>query len=129
MLDGSLREDRRRAICAFGSPSASSAEHLQLDEANADYQAAIALYRTIGTHEISYALIGRGDVHRERGELALARAFYEEGLAIAERSGDLQASSPRAISWPRCSWTRIRPLRRSSPSAPSPMAGRISPGR
>jgi DNA-binding SARP family transcriptional activator/Tfp pilus assembly protein PilF len=66
----------------------------ELDEANADYQAAIALYRTIGTHEISYALIGRGDVHRERGELALARAFYEEGLAIAERSGDLQGIVP-----------------------------------
>src|SRR3954447_21025818 len=66
----------------------------ELDEANADYQAAIAIYRTIGTREISYALIGRGDVHRERGDLALARAFYEEGLAIAERSGDRQGIVP-----------------------------------
>jgi ATP/maltotriose-dependent transcriptional regulator MalT/DNA-binding SARP family transcriptional activator len=66
----------------------------ELDEANADYEAAIAIYRTVGTHEISYALIGRGDVHRERGELVLARAFYEEGLAIAERSGDRQGIVP-----------------------------------
>jgi ATP/maltotriose-dependent transcriptional regulator MalT/DNA-binding SARP family transcriptional activator len=66
----------------------------ELDEANAGYEAAIAVYRTIGTHEISYALIGRGDVHRERGELALARAFYEQGLAIAERSGDRQGIVP-----------------------------------
>jgi DNA-binding SARP family transcriptional activator/Tfp pilus assembly protein PilF len=66
----------------------------ELDEANADYEAAIAVYRRIGTHEISYALIGRGNVHRERGELVLARAFYEQGLAIAERSGDRQAIVP-----------------------------------
>ncbi len=66
----------------------------ELDEANADYAAAIAIYRTVGTHEISRALIGRGDVHRERGELVLARAFYEEGLAIAEHSGDHQSIVP-----------------------------------
>ena len=66
----------------------------RLDEANADYEAAVGVYRQSGTSEISYALIGRGDVHRERGELALARRFYEEGLAIAERSGDLQGLVP-----------------------------------
>jgi tetratricopeptide (TPR) repeat protein len=66
----------------------------RLDEANADYEAAVAVYRQSGTSEISYALIGRGDVHRERGELALARRFYEEGLAIAERSGDRQGLVP-----------------------------------
>ena len=66
----------------------------ELDEANADYAAAIAVYRTVGTHEISRALIGRGDVHRERGELVLARAFYEEGLAFAERSGDHRSIVP-----------------------------------
>jgi ATP/maltotriose-dependent transcriptional regulator MalT/DNA-binding SARP family transcriptional activator len=66
----------------------------ELDEANADYDGAIAIYRTIGSREISYALIGRGDVHRERGELVLARTFYEEGLAIAQRSGDLQGIVP-----------------------------------
>jgi ATP/maltotriose-dependent transcriptional regulator MalT/DNA-binding SARP family transcriptional activator len=66
----------------------------RLDEANADYEAAVGVYRQSGTSEISYALIGRGDVHRERGELALARRFYEEGLAMAERSGDRQGLVP-----------------------------------
>jgi ATP/maltotriose-dependent transcriptional regulator MalT/DNA-binding SARP family transcriptional activator len=66
----------------------------QLDQANADYEAAIAVYRRTGTSEISYALIGRGDVYRERGDLALARVFYEEGLEIAEQSGDRQGLVP-----------------------------------
>jgi DNA-binding SARP family transcriptional activator/Tfp pilus assembly protein PilF len=66
----------------------------RLDEASADYEAAIATYRQIGTREICYAIIGRGDVHRERGNIALARAAYEEGLQIAERSGDLQGVVP-----------------------------------
>lgn len=66
----------------------------ELDEANADYIAAIAVYRSSGGTEISYALIGRGDVYRERGDQARARTLYEEGLAIAERTGDLQALVP-----------------------------------
>jgi DNA-binding SARP family transcriptional activator len=66
----------------------------RLDEASADYEAAVAIYRRTGTREIAYALIGRGDVYRERGDLALARAAYEEGLAVAARSGDLQGIVP-----------------------------------
>jgi ATP/maltotriose-dependent transcriptional regulator MalT/DNA-binding SARP family transcriptional activator len=66
----------------------------ELDEANADYTAAIAVYRSSGGTEISYALIGRGDVYRERGDQARARTLYEEGLAIAERTGDRQALVP-----------------------------------
>lgn len=66
----------------------------RLDEASADYEAAVAIYRRTGTREIAYALIGRGDVYRERGDLALARVAYEEGLAVAERSGDLQGLVP-----------------------------------
>ena len=66
----------------------------RLDEASADYEAAISIYRQTGTREICYAIIGRGDVHRERGNLAMARAAYEEGLQLAERSGDLQGLVP-----------------------------------
>jgi ATP/maltotriose-dependent transcriptional regulator MalT/DNA-binding SARP family transcriptional activator len=66
----------------------------RLDDASADYEAAIQIYRQIGTREVCYAIIGRGDVHRERGNLAMARAAYEEGLRIAERSGDLQGLVP-----------------------------------
>ena len=46
----------------------------RLEEASADYEAAISIYRQTGTREICYAIIGRGDVHRERGNLAMARA-------------------------------------------------------
>jgi ATP/maltotriose-dependent transcriptional regulator MalT/DNA-binding SARP family transcriptional activator len=66
----------------------------RLEEASADYEAAISVYRQTGTREISYAIIGRGDVHRERGNLAMARAAYEEGLQLAERSGDVQGLVP-----------------------------------
>jgi ATP/maltotriose-dependent transcriptional regulator MalT/DNA-binding SARP family transcriptional activator len=66
----------------------------RLDEASADYEAAISIYRQTGTREVCYAIIGRGDVHRERGNLAMARAAYEEGLQLAERSGDLQGLVP-----------------------------------
>jgi ATP/maltotriose-dependent transcriptional regulator MalT len=66
----------------------------RLEEASADYETAISIYRRTGTREISYAIIGRGDVHRERGNLAMARAAYEEGLQLAERSGDVQGLVP-----------------------------------
>ena len=66
----------------------------RLEEASTDYEAAISIYRQTGTREICYAIIGRGDVHRERGNLAMARAAYEEGLQLAERSGDVQGLVP-----------------------------------
>ena len=66
----------------------------RLEEASADYEAAISIYRQTGTREVCYAIIGRGDVHRERGNLAMARAAYEEGLQLAERSGDVQGLVP-----------------------------------
>lgn len=66
----------------------------RLDEAGADYEAAAEHYRSAGSREICYAIIGQGDVYRERGNLSMARACYEEGLALAERSGDLQGLVP-----------------------------------
>src|SRR5918995_641110 len=66
----------------------------RLDEAGADYEAAALYYRQAGSREISYAIIGQGDVYRERGNLSMARACYEEGLTLAERSGDLQGLVP-----------------------------------
>ncbi|MDQ4030522.1 MAG: tetratricopeptide repeat protein, partial [Actinomycetota bacterium] len=66
----------------------------RLDEAGADYEAALVLYSSMGSREAAYAVIGRGDVHRERGDGALARAAYEQGLALAEQSGDRQALVP-----------------------------------
>ncbi len=66
----------------------------RLDEARANYEAAAALYRRICSGEEAYAVVGLGDVHRERGDVVQARARYEEGLALAEGTGDRQALVP-----------------------------------
>ncbi|HEX6676984.1 MAG TPA: tetratricopeptide repeat protein [Actinomycetes bacterium] len=66
----------------------------RLDEAVADFEAAKATFQRIGSSMVAYPLAGLGDVYRERGDLALARASYEEAVAIAERSGDLQGLVP-----------------------------------
>lgn len=66
----------------------------ELDQASVEYAEAARLYRAAGSREVSYAIVGQGDVHRERGDLALARNAYEEGLALGEASGDRQALVP-----------------------------------
>ncbi len=66
----------------------------RLDEAVADFEAAKATFQRIGSSMVAYPLAGLGDVYRERGDLALARAAYEEAVALAERSGDLQGLVP-----------------------------------
>jgi ATP/maltotriose-dependent transcriptional regulator MalT/DNA-binding SARP family transcriptional activator len=66
----------------------------ELDEASVEYAEAVRLYRSAGSREVSYAIVGQGDVHRERGDLALARNAYQEGLALGEASGDRQALVP-----------------------------------
>jgi ATP/maltotriose-dependent transcriptional regulator MalT/DNA-binding SARP family transcriptional activator len=66
----------------------------RLDESAADYEAATRMYRRTGSRELAYALIGLGDVHRERGDVEQARVAYEEGLALGERTGDRQALVP-----------------------------------
>jgi ATP/maltotriose-dependent transcriptional regulator MalT/DNA-binding SARP family transcriptional activator len=66
----------------------------RLEEASAAYEASIEAYRAAGSRELAYALIGRADVYRERGDLELARGAYDEGLALAERTGDRQALVP-----------------------------------
>jgi len=66
----------------------------RLDEAAVDYGSALAHYRRAGSAEEAYALIGLGDVHRERGDIAQARTRYEQGLALAKTTGDRQALVP-----------------------------------
>ena len=66
----------------------------RLEEAAADYEAARARYQRIDSRMVSYALGGLGDVHRTRGDLALARAAYEEAVDVAEAAGDAQGLIP-----------------------------------
>ena len=96
----------------------------ELDEANADYTAAIAVYRSSGGTEISYALIGRGDVYRERGDQAPGPGPLR-GRVGNRRNAQviLQASYQVSTSSQRCSWTTIPIEPRISPNAPPVSAG------
>jgi ATP/maltotriose-dependent transcriptional regulator MalT/DNA-binding SARP family transcriptional activator len=66
----------------------------KLDEAIADNEAAKALYQRANSRRVSYPLCTLADIHRERGENALARAAYEEAIAQSEEPKDLQALVP-----------------------------------
>jgi ATP/maltotriose-dependent transcriptional regulator MalT/DNA-binding SARP family transcriptional activator len=65
-----------------------------LDEALADLEAARAAYERLGSHALAYPLGHLGDAYRERGELALSRAAYEEAIATSERARDAQGLAP-----------------------------------
>jgi DNA-binding SARP family transcriptional activator len=66
----------------------------RLDEAIAELEAAKVTYQRMGSHKVAYPLGDLGLVYRERGDLALAKAAYEEALSFAELSGDLQGLVP-----------------------------------
>jgi DNA-binding SARP family transcriptional activator len=66
----------------------------RLDEAIAELEAATVTYQRMGSHKVAYPLGDLGLVYRERGDLALAKAAYEEAIGFAELSGDLQGLVP-----------------------------------
>ena len=66
----------------------------RLDEAIAELEAAKVTYQRMGSHKVAYPLGDLGLVYRERGDLALAKAAYEEAIGFAELSGDLQGHVP-----------------------------------
>ena len=66
----------------------------RLDDAAGDFQLARDLYQRLDSRRIAYPLVGLGDVYRERGDLALARASYEEAIRQAEPAHDLQGLIP-----------------------------------
>ncbi|HET6749188.1 MAG TPA: transcriptional regulator, partial [Actinomycetes bacterium] len=66
----------------------------RLDEAIVEFEAAKVTYQRMGSFKVSYPLGGLGLVYRERGDLALARAAYEEAAGFAEQAGDLQGLVP-----------------------------------
>jgi ATP/maltotriose-dependent transcriptional regulator MalT/DNA-binding SARP family transcriptional activator len=66
----------------------------RLEEAISDLEAARAAYQSIGSRDVCYALQYLGDVYRERGDLALARAAFEEAAERADEAGDVQALVP-----------------------------------
>ena len=66
----------------------------QLEEAVADLEQARDVYQRLGSRMIAYPLRNLGEVYRERGDTALARAAFEEAIAQAEAAGDLQGLGP-----------------------------------
>ena len=63
----------------------------ELEQALADLDAARVTFQRHGSRLLAGPLCGLADVHRIRGQLARARAAYEEALAIAEPCHDLLA--------------------------------------
>jgi ATP/maltotriose-dependent transcriptional regulator MalT len=59
----------------------------RLEEARADFESAIRIHTERASHFAADPLVGLGDVHRERGDLALARIAYADAVSLAERSG------------------------------------------
>jgi tetratricopeptide (TPR) repeat protein len=57
--------------------------------AQADFARAIDLFQRLGSRFLSWPLCGLGDVYRTRGQLARARAAYEEALVLAEPDHDV----------------------------------------
>ncbi|HEX6698585.1 MAG TPA: BTAD domain-containing putative transcriptional regulator [Solirubrobacteraceae bacterium] len=66
----------------------------RLEEAIADLDAARLIYQRLGSDDVAYPLMILGDVYRERGDAALARAAYEEAARRGDAMGDLQALVP-----------------------------------
>jgi DNA-binding SARP family transcriptional activator len=60
------------------------------EEAIADYEEARWVCMSQGSGMVCFVLASLGDVYRERGNLALARAAYEEAVSVAERSREFQ---------------------------------------
>jgi ATP/maltotriose-dependent transcriptional regulator MalT len=65
----------------------------RLDEAADEFGSSVAACERLGSHEAAHSLIGLGDVHRARGEVAQARSAYERALLVAERSGSVSAET------------------------------------
>jgi ATP/maltotriose-dependent transcriptional regulator MalT/DNA-binding SARP family transcriptional activator len=66
----------------------------RLDEAITELEASRDLYQRMESRLVSYPLGHLGEVYRERGDMALARASFDEAIAVAEGTGDQQALVP-----------------------------------
>ncbi len=66
----------------------------RLEEAVSDLVESRALYQRLGSRMVCYPLGHLGEVYRQRGQRQLARASFEEAVAVAEQAGDLQGLVP-----------------------------------
>lgn len=68
-----------------------------LEAGAADFASAIDLFRRIGSRFLAWPLCGLADVHRTKGQLARARAAYEEALTLADPHHDVFGLSSALI--------------------------------
>jgi DNA-binding SARP family transcriptional activator len=66
----------------------------RLEEAMSSFEASKFVYERLRSADLCYSFVGMGEVYRERGELAVARAAYEEGVRLADEVGDTQGLVP-----------------------------------
>ncbi|WP_143076808.1 BTAD domain-containing putative transcriptional regulator [Streptomyces sp. MUSC 14] len=98
---GAARQDAALAVALMPSVRCRRAAALlamgELDRSAAEFTGALTDYHRLGDGAGlalgAPALLGVGDVHRERGELGPARTAYQEAVVLAERSGDRQTLS------------------------------------
>ena len=62
----------------------------RLEEAIADLERVRAMRQRIGSRFTGSSLVHLGDAYRLRGDLALARAVYEETIQLGEQNGNLE---------------------------------------
>jgi ATP/maltotriose-dependent transcriptional regulator MalT len=66
----------------------------RLDEAIGELEASRALYQKLDSKRVAQPLSVLGEVYRERGDRAMARACFEEAIPIAEETKDMQSLVP-----------------------------------
>jgi ATP/maltotriose-dependent transcriptional regulator MalT len=66
----------------------------RLDEAIGELEASRALYQKLESKRVAQPLSVLGEVYRERGDRAMARACFEEAIAMAEETKDMQSLVP-----------------------------------
>jgi ATP/maltotriose-dependent transcriptional regulator MalT/DNA-binding SARP family transcriptional activator len=66
----------------------------RLDEAIGELEASRALYQKLESKRVAQPLAVLGEVYRERGDRAMARACYEEAIAMADDTRDMQSLVP-----------------------------------
>lgn len=66
----------------------------RLDEAIGELEASRALYQKLESKRVAQPLSVLGEVYRQRGDRAMARACFEEAIPMAEETRDMQSLVP-----------------------------------